>query len=741
MRKMLKIFVLLFLPLLLSAQNYLWPTNASTFLSSSFCEYRPGHYHSAIDIKTWNTEGYRIYAVDDGYVQRIRVSPFGYGKVLYLKLKDGRTAVYAHLQHFNKELDRALRKVQLRKKRYTVSWSPKNRKVKRGEILGYTGQTGIGVPHLHYEIRDQKGRPLNPLHFYHIIQDHIAPKLQSILIRPLDENSRVNGSFSSVEAELQRVSGNKYRLKEPIVAGGRIGLALRGYDMSDKVYNKYAFYRTILKINGTEIFKIQYDTLHFDLTRQVDLEIDYPVYRQTKKKFHKLYIEPFNHLTFYDRHLGNGVFTVEKDTIHFTIDVFDFFGNKSSIEGTLLPDYNRLVQTESVSRSDSNVWLSLALPKRIQGLQFFSKSDSLPWTDIKYFEILKQTFRGPHQALRLKIRPEQDRASQLKINIFLPGGIKTESIVPISAPDSNAIRLRILNHGKFLLVKTEPEQVFATLTIENLKNGNRAPQHFILNPETVIPARRLPSDSLRFWLSSGGTRIADTVVSFFSLQSGKKQRFLFDAKRCTFESNAQSVYDTLLFRFRKEELAADSFNVPLFGSAYRFSGQAQAIRKAPRLTIKYDSLLFAARQTGICKIGKKGRVSWNSAQWNPVEKEFSTQMGGFGLYILGADTTAPLLEVLSPKDGQTLVRLKNIRFHADDSLSGIGSDKNFEITLDGRFVLPEWDPERNLIMGTPEEKPGPGNHSIRIRVTDGAGNTAEKNIRFSIRAGKKKQDK
>ena len=91
------------------SQNYLWPTNASTYMSSTFCEFREGHYHSAIDIKTWLNEGYPVYAIEDGYIERIRVSPFGYGKVLYLRLKDGKSAVYAHLQRFIPKIDREIR--------------------------------------------------------------------------------------------------------------------------------------------------------------------------------------------------------------------------------------------------------------------------------------------------------------------------------------------------------------------------------------------------------------------------------------------------------------------------------------------------------------------------------------------------------------------------------------------------------------------------------------------------------
>lgn len=125
--------ILLFTSSLL-AQNYLWPTSASKYLSASFCEYRPGHYHSAIDIKTWNQEGYPVFAIDDGRIYRIRVSPHGYGKVIYLKLKDGRFAVYAHLQRFAPKIEQAIRKEQLKQQRYSINWKPKNWPVKKAKF-------------------------------------------------------------------------------------------------------------------------------------------------------------------------------------------------------------------------------------------------------------------------------------------------------------------------------------------------------------------------------------------------------------------------------------------------------------------------------------------------------------------------------------------------------------------------------------------------------------------------------
>ncbi len=43
-------------------RDYIWPTNASTNITSSFADYRRTHLHEGIDISTNNQKGYPVYA-------------------------------------------------------------------------------------------------------------------------------------------------------------------------------------------------------------------------------------------------------------------------------------------------------------------------------------------------------------------------------------------------------------------------------------------------------------------------------------------------------------------------------------------------------------------------------------------------------------------------------------------------------------------------------------------------------
>ena len=368
-----------FLVLLLSSQvalsqDYLWPTNSSEYMASSFCEFRDGHYHSAIDIKTWNTEGYPCYAIEDGYIKRIRISPFGYGKVLYFQLKDGNTAVYAHLQKFTPEIEKQIKKQQFKNQKYRLNWWPKNLKFKKGDIIAYTGRTGIGVPHLHFEIRNKKDRPVNPLKFYYQVKDNKRPRLQHLAVIPLSKESKVNDNYLPQKFPLSHIKDGIYVVKKPIYIDGEIGFAVRGYDQADEVYNKYGFYRSTLEIDGELIFELTYNEMDFSTTKHIYTEIYYPFWARDREVFNKLYLESFNPLPFYNRTLGsNGTVSIGEKPRPFTITISDYMNNRSLIKGELLPARSHSLTILNSTIKDSSLYIKFTAPQ-IRDLKLYLKN-------------------------------------------------------------------------------------------------------------------------------------------------------------------------------------------------------------------------------------------------------------------------------------------------------------------------------------------------------------------------------
>jgi len=99
--------------------------------------------HNGMDFTA--SPGTPIYATGDGTVTKASLGS-GYGKLIIIEHGFGYKTYYAHLSKYNVKY---------------------KQEVKRGEIIGYVGNTGLSQgPHLHYEVW-KNGRVLNPVNFYH----------------------------------------------------------------------------------------------------------------------------------------------------------------------------------------------------------------------------------------------------------------------------------------------------------------------------------------------------------------------------------------------------------------------------------------------------------------------------------------------------------------------------------------------------------------------------------------------
>jgi hypothetical protein len=318
--------------------NFRSPVGIPLLLAGNFGELRPNHFHSGLDIKTNGSEGYRIYAIEDGYVSRIKVSTWGYGKVLYVTHPNGYTSVYAHLKSFKGEIEAYVKKAQLKNETWEIELYPPDSAlpVKKGDIIALSGNTGGSTaPHLHFEIRETKTEfPVNPMLFGFDIKDNIAPVLSKIAFYPLNDSSYIYGENEKHSYALKPVSNNSYQITGNLIieAYGKVGIGIETIDKMNETYNKYAVYEITLVENNDTIYYHQMQRFNFENTRYVNALMDYEWYKLNKGKIQRSYLLPNNELSIYKKLKNNGEIIVKDgETRHFTYILNDIYGNTSTL--------------------------------------------------------------------------------------------------------------------------------------------------------------------------------------------------------------------------------------------------------------------------------------------------------------------------------------------------------------------------------------------------------------------------
>ncbi|MFT5249656.1 MAG: hypothetical protein ACI93P_001383 [bacterium] len=310
------------------------PIEIPLILSGSFGELRNNHFHSGIDIKTQQREGIPIYAPANGFVSRVKVSHFGYGKALYIKHPNGYTTVYAHLKKYGDSIQGYLKNAQYKKETYEIELFPEANqiKIKKGDLIGYTGNSGSsGGPHLHFEIRDANSRPMNPLLFGIEIPDTKKPIVSSVFAYPLSKDAQINQSQNPVKIRLILQKDGSYKA-ENIIAFGKIGFGISTYDQQNGASNKNGVYKIETYCNGKEKIKIAFEKFSFSETRYLNRFIDYEYFKNNRSRIQKLFRQPNNPLSIIQSEDEKGIINVQ-DQLNSTyrIEVTDFKNNKVTI--------------------------------------------------------------------------------------------------------------------------------------------------------------------------------------------------------------------------------------------------------------------------------------------------------------------------------------------------------------------------------------------------------------------------
>lgn len=334
------------------------PLDVTLVLSGSFAELRSNHFHSGLDIKTQQKQGLKVYTAAEGYVSRIKVSHFGYGKALYITHPNGYTTVYAHLQKFSPEIEAYIKQCQYQKEKYEVEMFPRTDEliITKDDVVAFSGNTGgSGGPHLHFEIRDNAERPINPMLFGIDIKDTKKPYISGVYAYPKNENSFINNKNKRVPLRLIPNKNGNYSV-EKISAYGDIGFGIVTNDKQDLAPNNNGVNTIKSFFNGNKILEVNFKRFSFDETKHLNRYIDFELFKTKKKRAQKLFIESNNPLSLFKDTVDNGYIKIEDSTASiYKVEISDYKGNTTTLNIPITGKYKGLENTGVIENSNRSL--------------------------------------------------------------------------------------------------------------------------------------------------------------------------------------------------------------------------------------------------------------------------------------------------------------------------------------------------------------------------------------------------
>lgn len=740
---LLTIFLIVVKPLL--AQNYLWPTNSGRYLSSSFGEYRDDHFHSGIDIKTNYHIGYPVFAVADGYIWRVRTSPFGYGKVVYVKHDDGNLSVYGHLDEFNQFINAYVLAEQMLQKRYRtdIYFQENEFRVARGDTIAYTGTTGTKHPHLHFEVRTPHNRLINPLNTNLKIYDPTIPTIQALAVVPINESSRINGQANFQIFEAAYIHKKLFRIADTIAVNGPVGLELKTHDTVRGVPNFYNPYGIRLYVDDSLYYHVQYDSFDFEETHFINLDRNYQFNQSGYGHFHRLWYEDYaKDLQFYTLSPGDGILRLEHGAHHILIEVYDKYMNTSSLYLNLVAAPPFEPKLKLVSRSDKYidalfdidrtdsvtadaVWVTsedvVIEPARIGNSTIDSTGLAV--------RIITPDIITPDAILKIVLRPGKNNQKRpFYFNLFCNQRVLS------TTPAVSFIH----NHNTFLCLATferapAMQPTFYCHTSSDLLEIPAAPlnpRNYISNP---IPLAALEYAIALEWRYNDSPKNILRIPGRFKLATpGRSMSHISPDSVFSVLFDTNSTYDTLVTWIAQSPLNP-SQEYPFLSELYTINPVEQPL--------KTDVLIEMNVPSGTDNPEKIGVYQLDADKWKFMDKipvadrsRIRATAKKLGSFALLKDVEPPEIREIFPGDGG--------RFHArdidyisaivKDQLSGIKDDTSISVMLNERPLYAEYNAPRDHIRYKIAGSLPAGEHTLVITVVDNANNQTTGSSTFTV---------
>ena len=738
--------LLLFFPLL--SQEYIWPTNTGKHLSSNFGEFRTTGYHLGVDMKTKGTEGHPIYAVSDGYVSRVVTNYSGFGKALYLTMEDGKTAVYAHLSKFSDKLEERLKEEQEKSQSYLTNFylTPNEFPFIQNDIIAYSGNSGFSFgPHLHFEIRDEKGMILNPLTNGLNQPDRLAPIVEEISLAPLNKESWVNGNQLPQNFPVFRDKKGEYHFADTINAYGKIGLAVKTYDKREGAKNKYQPHRIEVFLNGQLYHSLEFEKLNYNWQSTANYINDYRNSRLNMGDFVKLYRNYNDPLIPIHSSDSDGTFELNKGYHDIKILIYDaqknvrivngtlFFMNPYEIDVTNLGEANNIVsfllspksiaipiksaiiysftpfgfadeRIDVISQERVETGLIITLPKnkiKRKALQFITQNDigtvSMPthWNDKKIAGdhlSLNVDLDISHSDAGVYIQIQPEKVIDQSLSLRLKGEFQY-----ITKP------INQIQPSVYLSAPLLPEEFENINQIEAIIGGSIERQIQFKFPFTII----YPDSSI-------------TIVS----KDGS----------CSVKTRKNTFTESTLGWIEPVHKYPKITGGMLLTRVYQLQPFQKPMLKPINIAMRYPRKLDN-RKKHLYFYDKKEGWTFIKTQEIKERRVLLGEIKHLDAIAVIEDKTPPKMIRSHPGNNgkYAALELNQFKINIDDKLSGFDPSPNsFEVKLNDKNIFYAFQPKLKVLSYDLGEPLSVGKHKITFKATDQAGNTLEKNIQFEV---------
>jgi hypothetical protein len=680
-----------------------------------------------MDFSTGGVTGVPVIAVDSCRIWRMRIWNGGYGKALYARLHDGTIAVYGHLSRFVPELEAVVEEEQDMAGAYEIEIYPDagDFAFLPGETLGFSGDTGTGPPHLHFELRT--GEPdhskLNPVPDYLDLAESLQPVIESLRLVPLDAWSSIGGGYAPVTL-------SRSELGDVLHIEGSFGVSVSAIDrvQCGRVVHPVAYDAWI---DETKIWSLNLNRFPFSKSNYVG-----GLYEIADGRKHVRLFDPYG-LDFSGFTCGSHGGGIEPGSLnqgahYLRVRVRDAWGNADSVAVGFLPAVVPRFKQLALKMDGTGVTVEVEPDPPGSYVELSRLGDAGVWQPVELSEPRSSSAVVSASGLPLEVRCLiSDGAGPARVAHLALGG---------SSAATDTFDLSTVVHPGFIEIRATstgppaslPSAVVSRPGLEDTLLFQPAGEN-LFRTAWVPPARAYATADHEPWnlritaeFNFGSRRVAKTEeVAVGALETGSE--IWFDGERYAVCIRApQTRISRSLVAVREVAgTAYEGFGPPRGGFVLEPAGY------------------FSSDGLVIVVTAKEGDLATGHGvfAWSQERVSFLGRFDSAGRCELGVNQLENLL-VLAENEPPEITRVSNLRIRSPegkadfaaritDRASGVDL-RTVRAYVDDEVAIVSIDPDTGTVAGRTTKPLPSGKHSLRLEAEDRLGNRASRDITVDL---------